>query len=113
MPVEVTIYSSAAPPKKTKSPPVEVTVTFSIPDDVAKLMPQCSIERVINTTLDILSTSSHEDATVNEDDWRDFKAPIISLYGAVNNALICKVCGYELTVGIPSNPYPVSKIGQY
>jgi hypothetical protein len=44
-----------------------------------------SIERVINTTMRILDTSTHEDSDINYDDWNALKWTVVTIWNDARN----------------------------
>lgn len=74
-----------------------VTVTFKMDERTAKLFMQSAIERVINTSTRMIERPNLEDRDINLEDWQEWKPIVVSLWGALHDAI------YRDKAGMPAN----------
>lgn len=98
---------------KVQTEPVEITIKLRLPSSVVILFPMCSIERVINTSIEIADFSEHEDAYINADDWRDMKAPIVSIFECIKDAIVRHRYNAPPFFEDRKQAWPVSNVNQY
>jgi hypothetical protein len=67
---------------------MKVTVTFEISDEAVREICECSVERVINTSMTIAREKHYEDLKdVNISDWQAGKPIVVTMWNAVRDAI--------------------------
>lgn len=83
---------------------VQVTVTFQMDERTAKLFQQSSIERVINTSINMIERHAKNagDQYINLEDWQEWKPVIVSMWVALHDGV------FRFFRGMESNTEPFS-----
>ena len=72
-----------------------LTMIFEIHDKTARWVSNCAIERVVNQTLEILESSDHGYASVNQSDWKASKSVVVDLWVRLQDAIFRKANGVK------------------
>lgn len=73
---------------KRKEKTIQVTCVFEMDERTAKLFLQSSIERVINTSIQIIHEApEQEHSWVNLEDWNDWRQVIVSIWTGLHNKI--------------------------
>lgn len=77
---------------------MKVTLTFEMDKGTAKFFTQNALERVINSSIEIIEDHNvHEWSTVNLEDWEEWKPILTTFYAAMQNAAFCSLNNIENT----------------
>lgn len=66
---------------------MRILIEVEVDEKEAKRLCSNSIERVINSSLNIADDSPHPDANTNGDDWRELKSLTVRLWTAAHSAI--------------------------
>jgi hypothetical protein len=67
---------------------MKVTMTFEISEEHAKLISECSIERVINQSVKMIEYYSDDvDTEVNLEDWKSCKTLVVNMWNGLRDGI--------------------------
>lgn len=74
---------------------MKVTLSFEMDEKTAKLFLTSALERVINSSIACIEKSNHDFASVNLEDWDEWKPICTTLWVALHDAVYRSKLGIE------------------